>query len=103
MKASTTAPKHNFLVIRGRFFKAVEKPTNNLSIMHQEKAHWTLDTHHGTRTKRKDVREASTFDFRILHTRQEVTLRNSPVKPTFIRIKKGNLQYKCGEQKLLGP
>lgn len=44
------------------------------------------------RIKRKDVRKASTFGFRILDPREAVTLRNSSVKLTFIRIKEGNLQ-----------
>lgn len=44
------------------------------------------------RIKRKDVRKASTFGFRIRNPRKVVTLRNSSVKLTFIRIKKGNLQ-----------
>ena len=42
--------------------------------------------------KRKDIREASRFRFRILSPREAVTLRNSSVKLTFIRIRKGNLQ-----------
>lgn len=58
----------------------------------QEKLNWPLDIHQGTGIKRKDVREASTFWFRILNPREAVTLRNSSVKLTFIRIKKGNLQ-----------
>lgn len=96
-------PTTQILAHAENIFKAIYKPTNNLIMSHQEKVHWTLDTQKVPRIKRKDVREASTFGFRILTTREVVTLRNSPVKLTFIRIKKGTLQYKCGEQKLLDP
>lgn len=85
-------PGVSAMLTYGRFFKAIQEPINNLIMIHQEKLPWPLDIHQVPRIKRKDVREASTFGFRILNPKEAVTLRNSSVKLTFIRIEKGNLQ-----------
>lgn len=96
-------PTTQILAHAVNIFKAIYKPTNNLIMSHQEKVHWTLDTHQGTQNKKKGCQRSISFWVQNPYYREVVTLRNSPVKLTFIRIKKGTLQYKCGEQKLLGP
>lgn len=61
-------------------------------MIHQEKLHWTLDTHQRTQKEKKGCQRSIHFGFRILNAREAATLRNSSVKLTFIRIKQGNLQ-----------
>lgn len=42
-------------------FKAIYKPINNLIMSHQEKVHWTHDTHQGTQNKKKGCQKSICF------------------------------------------